>query len=543
MDIRLEILPRGGQAKELRQKDNEWSNKYFAISIGAMMAITVVFHWISLICFQYGRGKDNAFMSRLATYQRKFQCLLSRRIVGTSIDRIILYGLYWSINLILVLTNVELTSLTYVAKRFGWITLANFVLLVFLALRNTPLAPLSANSYEKLRPLHKVAGYTCIFASGNLQSMLETEQIAGVVAGIAMLIIAASTVPFVYRGYYEVFYLTHLVMFLLILITAAMHRPKFSKSAVIIIIFTACLWSTDRLIRFLKICWNFPGNHATLTALPDGAIRVRLSRPVRATAGSHSFLWIPAIRLVETHPFTMLATDPPEFIIRVHDGFTRDLWRYASKTSGEHEKEKKLRCSIDGGYGQVLDFKKFDRVVLIAGGSGASFTFAVAMDLIRKESGVKCIDFIWVVRSKDALSWYDDELRQLQPDPRVNLRIYVTRSAMAMEQAEIHPLSSPDVSDSDPSSPIAEFTIYDVEKGGAPGTTSEKLPSPISLHQGRPQISDLITDIVSNTGSNDCIAIGACGPSNLVDRAREAIRKHGYDNGPSITLYSEEFRW
>lgn len=95
----------------------------------------------------------------------------------------------------------------------------------------------------------------------------------------------------------------------------------------------------------------------------------------------------------------MLATDPPEFIIRVHDGFTRDLWKYASKTSAAHEK-KKLRCSIDGGYGQVLDFKQFDRVVLVAGGSGASFTFAVAMDLTRKESGVKSIDFIWAVRSK-----------------------------------------------------------------------------------------------------------------------------------------------
>lgn len=33
--------------------------------------------------------------------------------------------------------------------------------------------------------------------------MLKTNQIAGLVAGIAMLIIAVSTVPFVYRRYYE----------------------------------------------------------------------------------------------------------------------------------------------------------------------------------------------------------------------------------------------------------------------------------------------------------------------------------------------------
>ncbi|KAL1854549.1 hypothetical protein Plec18170_004639 [Paecilomyces lecythidis] len=239
----------------------------------------------------------------------------------------------------------------------------------------------------------------------------------------------------------------------------------------------------------------------------------------------------------------MLATDPPEFIIRVHDGFTRDLWKHASITSAEHEK-KKLRCSIDGGYGQVLDFKQFDRVVLVAGGSGASFTFAVAMDLIRKESGVKSIDFIWAVRSKDALAWYDNELRQLQPDPRVNLRVYVTRSAMAMEETtEIATPSSPDVSDSDPITPTADVTVYDIEKGSAPETTKEKLPFPINLHQGRPQISDLLADIVSKTDAKDCIAVGACGPSDLIDRTRDAVRKGAYDNGPSITLYSEEFRW
>lgn len=184
-------------------------------------------------------------------------------------------------------------------------------------------------------------------------------------------------------------------MFILITITIGLHRPKISKSAVVIIIFTACLWFMDRVIRFLKVCWNFPGNYASLTALPDRAIRVRLARSVRATAGSHAFLWVPAIRLIETHPFTMLATEPSEFVIRVHDGFTQDLWRYAEKAPG-----RRLRCSIDGGYGQVLDFKPFDKVILVAGGSGASFTFAIALDLIRAKSEVKSIDFVWAVRSQ-----------------------------------------------------------------------------------------------------------------------------------------------
>jgi polyferredoxin len=91
------------------------------------------------------------------------------------------------------------------------------VLLVFLALKNTPLAPLTARSYEKLRPLHKVAGYTCIFTSclhgivylsawsetGNLESMKETENFCGSIAGMAMVIIGLSTITYFMRGFYE----------------------------------------------------------------------------------------------------------------------------------------------------------------------------------------------------------------------------------------------------------------------------------------------------------------------------------------------------
>lgn len=97
------------------------------------------------------------------------------------------------------------------------IAVANLVLLVFLALKNTPLAPLTANSYEKLRPLHKVAGYTCIFTSclhgivylaawsesGELDSMQEVKNFAGAIAGLAMVIIGLSTITYFMRGFYE----------------------------------------------------------------------------------------------------------------------------------------------------------------------------------------------------------------------------------------------------------------------------------------------------------------------------------------------------
>jgi predicted ferric reductase len=186
----------------------------------------------------------------------------------------------------------------------------------------------------------------------------------------------------------------HIIMFVLIMITVGMHRPKFSSSTLIIVVFTACLWAADRIIRGAKIFWNFFGNSLTITAFPDDAIRVKLHRRIRCNPGSHAFLWVPSIRWTESHPFTLLSSDSPEFVIKVYDGFTRSLYKAAQESPG-----KSLRCSVDGAYGQVPNFKVFDKVVLVAGGSGASFTFAIALDLIETSNkAVRSIDFIWVVR-------------------------------------------------------------------------------------------------------------------------------------------------
>lgn len=97
------------------------------------------------------------------------------------------------------------------------ITVANLTLLVFLALRNTPLAPLSGNSYEKLRPLHKIAGYTTIVCAlihglryviaydelGMLDEFKQPENFAGPIAGISMLIIGISTIGWFVQQSYE----------------------------------------------------------------------------------------------------------------------------------------------------------------------------------------------------------------------------------------------------------------------------------------------------------------------------------------------------
>ena len=119
-------------AKALRQSNNEWTNKYFAIALGAIMVLFAIHHWLHVIHFHYGPRKSYpAPLARLYRYlptislpesdanrchkKRKTRRFLSTSWIGIRTDRSLLYIVYWSINLILALTNVDLTSITYVS--------------------------------------------------------------------------------------------------------------------------------------------------------------------------------------------------------------------------------------------------------------------------------------------------------------------------------------------------------------------------------------------------------------------------------------------
>jgi NAD(P)H-flavin reductase len=158
------------------------------------------------------------------------------------------------------------------------------------------------------------------------------------------------------------------------------------------------MWFADRTLRFSRWLFYGYGNYCKLTPLPEGATRVTLHRSVKAQPGSHAFLWIPGVRLFQTHPFTLVSNNPAEFIVSAHDGFTKELHALALK-----DPKAMRRAAIEGPYGNVPSTANFDKVLLIGGGSGATFTLAMAMDWLRKNKhgeGNQMLDFVWAVKSK-----------------------------------------------------------------------------------------------------------------------------------------------
>jgi predicted ferric reductase len=286
----------------------------------------------------------------------------------------------------------------------------NMCLLVFLALKNTPLAFLTAYSYERLNCLHQAAGYTMfvhmVLHAATYTSFFDQQHrllskfgeranMLGILAGFSFLTAVFSAI--VLRGLrYELFYVVHITFWIVGVIATGFHQPDIGKPVLIMTVLAASMWLTDRILRGARMVYYSMNNTVTLHPLPNGGTKILMKKaPFGAQPGKHCFIWIPAVRKLETHPFTIVSTKPLEFTVRARDGFTLDLHRYATANPGAS-----LRASIDGPYGTFPDPMKFNKIVLIAGGGGATFTFGLAVNILERmnEETENNIIFIWAVR-------------------------------------------------------------------------------------------------------------------------------------------------
>lgn len=545
-----------------RTRDNHNTMYLFGIIMGGILFICMLFHLIRILvrkCLSRKQSKPSVF--QLAT--RKIRNVAVRKApvsFAPSIGHTAVIFLYFAANIILTLTNLDnknFPMLPNIASRAGWMAIGNFVLVVLLSLKNTPLAFFSW-SYERLNILHRYAGWVTVIqvlvhlstycayfvADGRPTRLLEREEIYGMVAGCSFFFLAFSGIV-IRPWWYELFYVTHIFFWIVGIIMLGLHQPELSKNILQVVAACGGVWVLDRLLRIGRLLISSVSNEVTLYPLSDGATRVCLKKPpMGAAAGKHCFLWIPKIRQFETHPFTIASLHPMEFVIAAQDGFTADLHRWAVTHPGIT-----LKASVDGAYGSTPNIANFDKTIMVGGGCGASFVFGMALDALKRipEDRNEAILLIWIVRNATQLPWYARDVKRLQSDGRVSVKLFVTRS--------------PNLGDSDTDSDENMFTrsapgsssnkeVADVdpEKGGilsesedAGYTATHFGNAPIAY--GRPDVGSLIGDAIHEMSSEKHVLVLGCGPSGLMETVRSKTVSCLHGEAPSVELHCEEFGW
>ncbi|KAJ6124350.1 Riboflavin synthase-like beta-barrel [Penicillium samsonianum] len=356
-----------------------------------------------------------------------------------------------------------------VGYRTGFIAICQLPLIFLLAGRQNIIGFLAGMSYVSLNWYHRWVARTLWLTTtihmgfwfrnwarwNYITYQLYNDPLTkrGFAAWVILTFIVITSFAPIRRLSYEFFVIQHLVTFVGFIVAVWMHAPDEVKIWVWIPIGLVVF---DRLARYT---WGAYANlaifhrknktnalwahSATFTPLPGNVTCVTIENPgIGWQPGQHVFLTCHSVVPLQCHPFT-IASIPEDnkmkFFIRAENGGTRRFFRYASKSNGLLGDEQVARMSdttvfIEGPYGSIRPLRQFDSVILLAGGMGATFTIPLLRDVvsawkmesngskehiparIARLTATQRLRFVWVIKSRSQLTYFDSELQSLLAD-------------------------------------------------------------------------------------------------------------------------------
>ncbi|KAI9168008.1 Ferric/cupric reductase transmembrane component 2 [Paramyrothecium foliicola] len=437
---------------------------------------------------------------------------------------------------------------------------ANMAFCVFLGLKNTPLTRFG-KPHNELYPLHRFVGYTAIvqtsihgllytlhlFFTSRIWKLLGPGTWEGLAAGLAMIVLLLGLSNYLR---YNTFLISHILGAAAATGFAALHRPDWKKKMPCVMLTITLIWGFDRLIRLRRYLSNFVGNRATLYPLPNGALRLVLSKPLKgAQPGLHCFLWIPELFLLRTHPFSIVSitSSEMEFVIKAHDGFTKRLYEIAVECPG-----KQFRASVDGPYGSIPNREHYQNIIMIAGGSGAAYTFGLASTMLDGWTE-QHMRFLWAVKNPANLTWFSDQLADMERSPHVDVSLYVTRhdpdgeNTNSMEHSidssssgrccvgERRPLLQGCATKAHNYIGCMEAVLGEIE------VLDDKAIADITYQ--KLDLEKALSERTEALSRGTQVLITVCGPRNMAEAVRKISREIAATQDIKIDVHSEAFSW
>lgn len=461
-------------------------------------------------------------------------------------------------------------TVTYWANRAAHLATSQTPLIVALAGKNNIITLLTGIGYEKLNVLHRAAARSTliliwIHAFGRWKiglrghfSLDEVEIRFGVVSMAAFTLATVLSLRPIRNLAYEAFLVTHIILVAMYLIFGLFHVPEVKYR------FWPALaiWALDRFLRSLRLIilnrlWlnTFPAgkrlDEATLERVSSDTVRLTVRRDFKWTSGQHAYILSPSISRLpfEAHPFTIASVctegvggkDSGQrdlvFIIRARSGFTKKLLEAS-------ERRQSIPVAIDGPYGAPPRLSHYSTCILLAGGSGVSYTLPLLFDLVSQVKLGKAVAqrviFVWVIRDRSHIDWISGLLHEVvqacPPTLQVNISIHVT-------QRSVPELPIEGNQSLDETTPI-ENKLSIAEKS----TSSLSSFQAVKILSGRPDIAALLEEELGCAHGR--VSVDVSGPSALANAARDALvaceaaKPSAILRGvPRTTLHIESFGW
>lgn len=275
---------------------------------------------------------------------------------------------------------------------------------------------------ERTIKYHKVSGYIA-FLNGMFHTYvayrahMEGESIHAVLnlfffgdivnlSGTLLLIVITgmliTSISFIRRVAFEVFYYFH------ILFAMTMLGCAFYHSGIVVPLVGSIVWGGDIVLRklYMALCRN--PRQAFITPITDTVIEVRIPKGkwFDYNPGQYVKICFPDVSLFEWHPIS-ISSSPYEVEVTLHIR-TRGSW--TKRLHSLSQKKKQVPILLEGPYGSLsvdLTTQRYSIIMLISGGIGVTPMQSIAHQLVYEhewgERHLKKLTFIWTSRDPDVV--------------------------------------------------------------------------------------------------------------------------------------------
>lgn len=421
----------------------------------------------------------------------------------------------------------------FLADRTGIMAFGKIPLLILFAGRNNFLLSVTGWSYSTFLHFHKVLAYW-MFLDSMIHSVAYTINSLGYyvlylhdryfACGVAATVLCGFLLlqamhPF-RRFFYEYFLTIHVVIAIAFIIMCWYHCRELGWLEWLIA--SCAVWFFDRLLRAIRIA-AFGYRTAQITVAGDHILKIEVPKPSWwfHTPGTYCYIYFAGWIFWENNPFTCIVEGNNICAyIRVKRGVTARIWRKLLKNNNSMS----TKVCIEGPYGGngYTRIKKYDEVLLLAGGTGAA-------GILESATRLSCGKMIWVVTTFETIKAYQSLIQRV----KLPLDIYITREEGSEKNCSALDLFG--VSDSENLS--TESSGKESEDNNV-GLSSGS----IKIIYGRPNLSELIDSSVKTSNSNN-LGIMSCAPPTMSDEIRNIIAKDVTSWDKSVDYFDEFQIW
>lgn len=415
--------------------------------------------------------------------------------------------------------------------------------------RFSPLGLMFQTSHEELNPYHRALAkvifgllyihvglyWNAFFIKGEvLKKITESVVIVGILGFLMLNILGSTSLDQVRAWNYRVFFVTHGLIGSMIGPVLWFHAPSMR----LYMVEATLLFFLDVGVR--RMSFFVVPTH--ITSIPDTNL-LSLTVPLPAdkqqkfanAGGQHIFLQVPPesrdgmkpIADMCFNPFTIASVaedgSSMQLVLRVLHGPTSDMLK---RLSGLPKADPPLQ--IDGPYGSACRFpnfaSEFDRVLLIAGGVGATFCLPIyrqiRKDIAKFGGSTNKVQFVWSMRAASEAGW--------------------ATSTPASETVDIKSLTEEGV----------QLAVTGMENPHQPQNGSVSMldlahqngnATAAKPGQRRPDLKKIV-DEVFNQGKHERVAVLVCGPRGMGKAVRKAVSPW-IAKGRDVWWYDEAFGW